>query len=109
MKLIIQIPCYNEETTLKATLDELPRQIPGFDKVEWLVINDGSRDKTVEVARQCGVNHIVSHAVNRGLAKAFVTGLEACLERGADVIVNTDADNQYSARNIPDLVNPIVS
>lgn len=109
MKLIIQIPCYNEEQTLKATLDELPRTVEGFDSVEWLVINDGSADRTVEIARQSGANHIVSHPVNRGLARAFVTGLEACLERGADIIVNTDADNQYCAADIPKLVKPILS
>ena len=83
--------------------------MPGFDRVEWLIINDGSADKTVDVARQCGVDHIVSHAVNRGLARAFVTGLEACLERGADVIVNTDADNQYCAADICNLVKPILA
>ena len=94
MKLIIQIPCFNEEQTLAATLADLPRSVPGFDKVEWLIIDDGSRDKTAEVARKHGVDHVISHGVNRGLAKAFITGLEACLERGADVIVNTDADNQ---------------
>src|SRR5678815_4309931 len=104
MKLIIQIPCYNEEQTLAATLADLPRSVAGFDKVEWLVIDDGSRDKTVEVARRCGVDHIISHGVNRGLAKAFVSGLEGCLERGADVIINTDADNQYCAADIPELV-----
>lgn len=108
MKLIIQIPCFNEEKTLKTTLASLPRQVAGFDKVEWLVIDDGSRDKTVEVARKCGVDHIISHAVNRGLARTFLTGLEASLERGADAIVNTDADNQYCAADIPNLVQPIL-
>jgi glycosyltransferase involved in cell wall biosynthesis len=108
MKLIIQIPCFNEEGTLKKTLADLPRKLQGFDSVEWLIINDGSADKTVEVAREAGVDHIVSHTVNRGLARAFMTGIEACLERGADVIVNTDADNQYCAANIPDLVAPIL-
>ena len=108
MKLIIQIPCFNEEKTLETTLDSLPRQVAGFDKVEWLVIDDGSTDKTVEVARKCGVDHIVSHAVNRGLARTFLTGLEASLERGADAIVNTDADNQYCAADIPELVRPIL-
>lgn len=109
MKLIIQIPCYNEEQTLKSTLDELPRRLAGFDDVEWLVINDGSTDKTVEVARRCGVDCIISHPVNRGLARAFTTGLEMCLDHGADVIVNTDADNQYCAADISELVRPILS
>lgn len=109
MKLIIQIPCYNEEQTLKATLAELPRTVAGFDAVEWLVIDDGSADRTAEVARQSGADCVVSHPVNRGLARAFVTGLEACLERGADVIVNTDADNQYRAADIPELVKPILA
>lgn len=109
MKLIIQIPCYNEEQTLKATLDELPRRVAGFDEVEWLVINDGSTDQTANIARQYGVDRIVSHAVNRGLSRAFLTGLEACLARGADVIVNTDADNQYCAADISELVKPILS
>ena len=108
MTLIIQIPCFNEEQTLAATLADLPRSVQGFDKVEWLIIDDGSRDKTAEVARKCGVDHIISHGVNRGLAKAFITGLEACLERGADVIVNTDADNQYCAADIPELTRPIL-
>lgn len=109
MKLIIQIPCYNEERTIKTTLDELPRTVAGFDEVEWLVINDGSTDKTAEVARQCGADCVISHPVNRGLARAFTTGLEACLERGADVIINTDADNQYCAADIPELVKPILA
>lgn len=109
MKLIIQIPCYNEEQTLKSTLDALPRAVAGFDEVEWLVINDGSTDKTAGVARDCGVDCVISHPVNRGLARAFITGLEACLERRADVIINTDADNQYCAADIPELVKPILS
>lgn len=108
MKLIIQIPCYNEEESLPVTLASLPRQISGFDVVEWLVIDDGSRDRTVEVAAAHGVDHIVRHKVNKGLAAAFQTGLNACLERGADVIVNTDADNQYPGEFIPALVRPIV-
>lgn len=109
MKLIIQIPCYNEERTLPLTLARLPRQVEGFDVVEWLVIDDGSTDKTVEVAEKLGVDHIERHSKNRGLARAFITGLAACLEAGADVIVNTDADNQYRAEYIPDLVKPILS
>ncbi|NEQ32764.1 MAG: glycosyltransferase family 2 protein [Leptolyngbya sp. SIO4C5] len=108
MKLIIQIPCYNEEATLGVTLSELPRQIPGIDQVEWLIINDGSTDRTVDVAREWGVDHIVSFDYNQGLAKGFMAGLEACLKAGADIIVNTDADNQYYAGDIPRLVEPIV-
>jgi len=108
MKLIIQIPCYNEEDTLPITLKELPRNVAGFDKVEWLIIDDGSADRTVEVAKQYGVDHIVRHPKNLGLAKAFLTGLDACLKLGADVIVNTDADNQYCSKDIPKLVKPIL-
>jgi len=109
MKLIIQIPCYNEEATLAVTLSELPRQVEGIETVEWLVIDDGSRDRTVEVAREWGVDHIVQFGQNRGLAKGFMAGLEACLKAGADVIVNTDADNQYCAADIPRLVAPILA
>ena len=108
MKLIIQIPCYNEEATLGLTLSQLPRELPGVDQVEWLIINDGSIDATVEVAKASGVDHIVSFDHNRGLAKAFMAGLEAGLKAGADIIVNTDADNQYSAADIPKLINPIL-
>ena len=108
MKLIIQIPCFNEEETLPITLKALPREIDGVDIIEWLIINDGSTDRTVEVARAHGVDHIVSHPMNMGLAKAFMTGLHACLEQGADIIVNTDADNQYCADCIPDLIRPII-
>ena len=107
LKLIIQIPCYNEAATLGVTLRELPRRVPGFDRVEWLVIDDGSRDDTVRVAREGGVDHLVQLPVNRGLARAFMAGLEACLRAGADVIVNTDADNQYHAGDIPALVAPV--
>lgn len=109
VKLIIQIPCFNEEATLPQTLADLPREVPGFDTVEWLVIDDGSTDATVEVARANGVDHVVSLGVNRGLAAAFLAGLDAGLRAGADVIVNTDADNQYQGRCIPDLVAPIVA
>lgn len=109
MKLIIQIPCYNEAETLGITLDDLPRSVPGFDVVEWLIIDDGSRDTTVEVARAHGVDHVVSFSKNQGLARGFMAGLDACLKLGADVIVNTDADNQYDARDIPALVAPIVA
>ncbi|HEY9909009.1 MAG TPA: glycosyltransferase family 2 protein [Thermosynechococcaceae cyanobacterium] len=107
-KLIIQIPCYNEEATLGVTLDALPRSLPGIDVVEWLIINDGSSDRTVEVARAHGVDHIVSFDHNQGLAKGFIAGLEACLKAGADIIVNTDADNQYCADDIPRLIEPIL-
>ncbi|MEQ9670988.1 glycosyltransferase family 2 protein [Coleofasciculus sp. G2-EDA-02] len=107
-KLIIQIPCYNEEATLGLTLSELPRQVPGVDTVEWLIINDGSLDRTVEVAKACGVDHIVNFDHNQGLAKGFMAGIEACLKAGADIIVNTDADNQYCAADIPKLIEPIL-
>ncbi len=105
--LIIQIPAFNEEQTIGATLAALPRQVAGFTKVEWLLIDDGSRDRTVELARAGGIDHVVSLSHNRGLASAFVAGIEASLKLGADVIVNTDADNQYDAACIPDLVRPI--
>jgi len=107
-KLIIQIPCYNEERTLGITLSALPRQLPGIDQIEWLIINDGSRDRTVEVAKEFGVDHIVNFSTNQGLARGFMAGLEACLRAGADIIVNTDADNQYCADDIPLLIQPIL-
>ena len=107
-KLIIQIPCYNEEATLGLTLSHLPRKLPGIERVEWLIINDGSCDRTVEVAQACGVDHIVSFNHNQGLAKGFMAGIEACLKAGADIIVNTDADNQYCAGDIPKLIQPIL-
>jgi glycosyltransferase involved in cell wall biosynthesis len=109
MKLIIQIPCLNEEATLPETIAALPRQIEGVDEVELLVIDDGSTDRTVEVARECGVEHIVRLTNNRGLAAAFQAGLDACLKLGADLIVNTDADNQYSGADVPKLVAPILA
>jgi glycosyltransferase involved in cell wall biosynthesis len=109
MKLIIQIPCLNEEDQLPATLGALPRQLAGFDSVEWLIIDDGSTDRTVDVAREQGVDHIIRLTNNKGLATAFQAGLDACLKLGADVVVNTDADNQYSADDIPSLVAPILS
>lgn len=109
MKLIIQMPCYNEAETLPIALAELPREVPGFDTVEWLIVNDGSRDDTVEVARRCGVDHVVSFKRNQGLARGYVAGLRTCLELGADVIVNTDADNQYRASDIPSLTAPILA
>ncbi len=108
-KLVIQIPCYNEEATLGVTLDALPREVAGVDKVEWLVVNDGSNDGTVEVARAHGVDHIVNHSHNLGLARAFMAGIEGSLAAGADIIVNTDADNQYSAEDIPKLIAPILA
>ncbi|MBS1371722.1 MAG: glycosyltransferase family 2 protein [Lentisphaeria bacterium] len=108
MKLIIQIPCYNEAGTLAVALAELPREVPGIDRVEWLIIDDGSSDATVEVARANGVDHIVRHHTNLGLARAFMTGLHTALGLGADIIVNTDADNQYRAADIPALVAPIL-
>jgi len=108
MKLIVQIPCYNEEATLGVTLSQLPREISGIDEIEWLIVDDGSRDRTVEVAKACGVHHIVRLPSNQGLAKAFMTGLEASLKAGADIIVNTDADNQYCADDIPKLIQPIL-
>jgi glycosyltransferase involved in cell wall biosynthesis len=108
MKLIIQIPCLNEEEQLPATLADLPRSLPGFDEVEWLLIDDGSTDATVAVARANGVDHVVRLTNNKGLAAAFQAGLDASLKLGADVIVNTDADNQYDARDIPKLIEPIL-
>jgi glycosyltransferase involved in cell wall biosynthesis len=107
-KLVIQIPCYNEEETIGKTLGFLPRHVPGFDVVEWLIIDDGSSDKTVDVARRHGADHIVSLPHNHGLARAFMSGIEASLKVGADVIVNTDADNQYDAASIPDITRPIL-
>ncbi|MBN2841418.1 MAG: glycosyltransferase family 2 protein [Coriobacteriia bacterium] len=107
-KLIIQIPCYNEEETLPITLADLPRQVDGVDEVEWLIINDGSTDRTVEVALEHGVDHVISMTHNSGLAKVFMAGLDACLRRGADIIVNTDADNQYYAGDIPTIVRPVL-
>src|ERR1700754_2319965 len=109
MKLIIQIPCLNEEQTLPATLADLPRTLPGFDAVEFLVIDDGSTDRTVDVARECGVDHIVRLTNNKGLANGFQAGLDAALKLGADVMVNTDADNQYYGPDIAKLVAPIVA
>lgn len=109
MKLIVQIPCLNESETLAIALADLPREVAGFDSVEWLIIDDGSSDDTAEVARRNGVDHVVRHPVNRGLAVGFMTGIEACLKLGADVIVNTDADNQYCAADIPKLVAPILN
>ena len=108
MKLIIQIPCYNEAETLEITLNDLPKQIEGIDTIEYLIINDGSQDNTVEVARNWGVHHVVNFTCNRGLAKGFMAGLDACCKLGADIIVNTDADNQYSGADIETIVRPIL-
>ena len=108
MKLIIQIPCLNEATTLQQTLEHLPKQIPGVDQIEVLVIDDGSTDDTSEVAKQCGVQHIIRFTKRKGLAKAFHSGLNACLKESADIIVNTDADGQYKGEDIPRLIQPIL-
>lgn len=108
MKLIIQIPCYNEEKTLALTYRDLPKHIDGIDEIEYLIINDGSTDHTVAVARELGIQHIVSFKQNKGLAKGFVAGLDACLQLGADIIVNTDADNQYFGADIENLIRPIL-
>jgi glycosyltransferase involved in cell wall biosynthesis len=107
-KLIIQIPCFNEQDSLPVTLAALPRELPGMDRVEWLIVNDGSSDDTIAVARRLGVDHVVDLKTNQGLAKAFMAGIEACLKLGADIIVNTDADNQYRADDIPKLLEPIL-
>lgn len=108
LKLIIQIPCYNEAATLPITLAALPREVPGFSSVEWLVIDDGSQDDTARVAEAGGVDHVVRQRNNQGLARTFMAGLDACLQQGADVIVNIDADNQYNADDIPALTAPIL-
>lgn len=108
MKLIIQIPCYNEADTLEIALNDLPKHIDGIDEIEYLIINDGSKDKTVEVAVNWGVHYVVSFTKNKGLARGFMAGLEACLEHGADIIVNTDADNQYCGEDIEKIVRPIL-
>lgn len=108
MKLIIQIPCYNEAETLEIALNDLPKQIDGIDEIEYLIINDGSTDDTVEVAKNWGVHHVVNFKQNKGLAKGFMAGLDACLRNGADIIVNTDADNQYCGNDIKKLVRPIL-
>lgn len=108
MKLIIQIPCYNEAETLEIALNALPKHIDGVDVIEYLIINDGSKDNTVEVARNWGVNYIVNFRNNKGLARGFMAGLDACLRNGADIIVNTDADNQYCGDDIEKLIQPIL-
>ena len=108
MKLIIQIPCLNEEATLPATLELIPREIKGIDQVEILIIDDGCTDRTVEIARKLGVHHVLSFTGNRGLGHAFAAGIDYCLNHGADIIVNTDGDNQYHGGDIPKLVRPIL-
>ena len=108
MKLIVQIPCYNEEATLAQTVADIPRQVEGIDNVEILVIDDGSTDRTLEIARAAGVDHVIRNSANQGLARAFREGLDASLKLGADIIVNTDGDNQYAGRDIPKLVRPIL-
>lgn len=108
MKLIIQIPCYNEAETLEIALNDLPKHIDGIDEIEYLIINDGSKDNTVEVAKKWGVHYVVNFKRNKGLAKGFMAGLDACLRNGADIIVNTDADNQYCGDDIEKLVRPIL-
>ncbi|MBC2716528.1 MAG: glycosyltransferase family 2 protein [Desulfobacteraceae bacterium] len=109
MKLIVQIPCYNEEKTLPQTVRDIPREIEGIDTVEILVIDDGSSDLTIKVAQELGVDHIVRNKGNKGLAFSFITGIEASLRLGADIIVNTDGDNQYKGSYIPKLITPILS
>lgn len=108
MKLIIQIPCYNEAETLEIALNDLPKHIDGIDVIEYLIINDGSSDATVQVAKDWGVNYVVNFRNNKGLAKGFMAGIDACLRNGADIIVNTDADNQYNGKDIEKLVRPIL-
>lgn len=108
MKLIVQIPCFNEEQTLPETVADIPREIPGIDQVEILIIDDGSTDRTVEIAGEIGVEHIVRNKRNIGLARSFRNGVDACLKLGADIIVNTDGDNQYVGADVPKLVNPIL-
>ena len=108
MKLIVQIPCLNEEKTLPVTVKGIPRKIEGIDRVEVLIVDDGSTDRTTEVAREVGVEHIVRNTNNKGLARSFMVGLDACIKLGADVIVNTDGDNQYNGQDIPKLIQPIL-
>ncbi len=108
MKLLIQIPCYNEAETLEIALNDLPKKLDGIDEIEYLIINDGSQDHTVEVAKKWGVHHVVNFKQNKGLAKGFMAGLDGCLRNGADIIVNTDADNQYCAEDIQKLIQPIL-
>lgn len=108
MKLVIQIPCLNEEQTLPLVFKDLPKKIPGISSIEVIIIDDGCTDKTVEVAKKYGVRHIVHHAYKQGLARSFRDGVTMALELGADIVVNTDGDNQYPGKSIPDLVKPIL-
>jgi glycosyltransferase involved in cell wall biosynthesis len=108
MTLIVQVPCFNEEVTLPWTLTDIPRTIPDVDTVEILVIDDGSFDRTAEVVLRAGADDVVRHKTDRGLAETFRTGINACLSRGADIIVNTGGNNQYTGRSIPDLIRPIL-
>jgi glycosyltransferase involved in cell wall biosynthesis len=109
MKLIVQIPCLNEEATVGQTIRDIPREIPGVDLVEVLIIDDGSTDGTVKAAEEAGANHIISFSNHKGLARAFMAGIDRCLKQGADIIVNTDADNQYMGADIPKLISPILN
>lgn len=109
MKLIVQIPCYNEEKTLPLVLKSIPKKIDGIDEIETLVIDDGSKDKTSQVAKKYGVTHIIRHRTNKGLARSFANGIHYALRQGADIIVNTDADNQYPQKDIPRLIKPILN
>lgn len=108
MKLIVQVPCYNEEKTLPLVINSIPKSIPGIDIIETLIIDDGSKDKTVQVAKKLGVTHIVRNRQNQGLARSFANGIHECLKQGADIIVNTDGDNQYPQESIPELIKPIL-
>ena len=109
LKLIIQIPCWNEEERLAQTLRDIPKEINGIREIETLVIDDGSTDRTVEIAKECKVNHIVGFSNHKGLARTFAAGIETSLKLGADIIVNTDADNQYNSKDMPKLIQPILS
>ncbi|MBX4187975.1 MAG: glycosyltransferase family 2 protein [Candidatus Doudnabacteria bacterium] len=108
MKLIVQVPCYNEEETLPLVINSIPKKIEGVDVIETLIIDDGSKDRTIEVAKELGVDHVVAHKQNKGLAISFADGIHACLTLGADVIVNTDGDNQYPQKDIGKLIKPIL-